>query len=133
VENQIVRFENHDEVRIINDSKLGVLFCATDVCTLLGYKNSRSALKYHCETAGVESFYVSHASGKKLAKFITEMNLYSLIIHSKLPAAKKFQQWVFEEVLPSIRRNGFYADTEQKLTSLSLLRFTLICVKHSAQ
>jgi prophage antirepressor-like protein len=119
MENQIVRFENRDDVRVIKDENLGVLFCAKDVCTLLGYTNSRSALAYHCDKAGVELFYILTKGGNKKTSFITEANLYSLIIHSKLKGAKIFQQWVFEEVLPSIRKTGFYVDTTQQLTQLT--------------
>jgi len=119
MKNQIVRFENRDDIRVINDSELGVLFCAKDVCNVLGYANSRKAIADNCNQSGVTASYISYPSGKKLATFINEANLYRLTMRSKLKGAVKFQDWIAEEILPSIRKNGFYADTTQKLTNLS--------------
>lgn len=84
------------------------LFCGKDVCTILGYANTKDALARH--TNGVVKRYpIQDSLGRtQEAVFIAEPDLYRLITHSKLPTAEKFERWVFEEVLPSIRKTGAY-------------------------
>ena len=79
-----------------------------DVARALGYKNTRDALSRHVdsEDKGVEN-YDSLGGGQKTV-IINESGFYSLVMGSKLPAARKFKRWVTSEVLPSIRRNGAY-------------------------
>lgn len=85
-----------------------VLFCGRDVATALGYKDSKNALKQHCK--GVAFHHpLETPGGTQQVRFITEGDLYRLIISSKLPTAVKFESWVFDEVLPSIRKHGLYA------------------------
>lgn len=88
------------------------LFCGKDVCVALGYTNPRKAMGDHCKW--VTKCYIPHpqapGSGKTLSvAFIPESDLYRLITHSKLPAAERFEHWVFDEVLPTIRQTGAYA------------------------
>ena len=83
-------------------------FCGSDVCDILGYVNAPDALKKHCKEAGIAKRYISYPSGKKEAIFINEPNLYRLIIKSRKPEAEPFEAWVFEEVLPQIRKTGKY-------------------------
>lgn len=83
-------------------------FGATEAATILGYSNPQKAIRDHCLEAGCTIRSVSYPSGTKRKKFITEGNLYRLITHSHLPSAEKFESWVFDEVLPSIRKNGTY-------------------------
>ena len=90
------------------------LFCATDVCRALGYKNRRDAVRKHCDERGVAKCDTSttnqHGSTYiQQLTFVDESGLYSLIFGSKLKAAKEFKYWVTSEVLPSIRRHGMYA------------------------
>lgn len=88
-----------------------VLFCGRDVATALGYTNTNKAIQDHCK--GVPFRYpLETAGGIQQVRFITEGDLYRLIASSKLPAAKKFESWVFDEVLPTIRRHGMYAIDE---------------------
>ncbi|PEJ67983.1 phage antirepressor [Bacillus wiedmannii] len=83
-------------------------FPATEVAKLLGYTNPHKAVKDHCKQEGVNETLVPTNSGKQVKKFINEPNLYRLIARSKLPQAEQFEKWVFEEVLPSIRKHGAY-------------------------
>lgn len=85
-----------------------VLFCGKDVAKSLGYKNPNKAIGDHCR--GITKRYPIQDSLGRIqeAVFITEPDLYRLITHSKLPTAEKFERWVFEEVLPAIRRTGGY-------------------------
>ena len=98
----------HNSVRLIEDGGQ-ILFCGKDVASILGYTNTTDALKRHCR--GVVKHYpiVDSLGRSQSARFITEPDLYRLITHSKLPEAEKFERWVFEEVIPSIRRHGMYA------------------------
>lgn len=89
-------------------------FPATYVANLLGYANATEAIKRHCKNEGVAFHEVPTTSGVQNKKFINEPNLYRLIVKSKLPQAEQFEKWVFEEVLPSIRKHGAYM-TDQVL------------------
>lgn len=88
-----------------------ILFCGKDVATALGYSNTKDALTRHCKGVG-KHYPLETAGGLQQVRFITEGDLYRLIISSKLPAALKFEAWVFDEVLPTIRRHGMYAYDE---------------------
>ncbi|MCQ6289130.1 BRO family protein, partial [Bacillus cereus] len=85
-------------------------FPAIDVAKTLGYSNPHDAVSKHCKRDGV-AFYevvISEKNQTVEKKFINEPNLYRLIVKSKLPQAEQFEKWVFEEVLPSIRKHGAY-------------------------
>ena len=87
-------------------------FVGKDVAQLLGYKNATKAIQDHVDeedTSFNESLKLSRQSGVWL---INESGLYSLIIGSKLPSARKFKRWVTSEVLPAIRKHGLYAVQE---------------------
>lgn len=91
------------------------LFCLKDVADILDIKNAKSS-RFKLKEAGVHKMYVSHESGKKLTTFINEPNLYRVIFRSNKDEAVIFQDWVFEEVLPQIRKTGSYTQyisTEQ--------------------
>lgn len=93
------------------------LFCGTDVCKALGYKNQSKALNDHCR--GVTKRYLTDNLGRKQqANFLPEGDLYRLITHSKLPSAEKFERWVFDEVLPAIRKSGMYGADPEELERL---------------
>lgn len=83
-----------------------VLFCGSDIAKALGYARPADAISAHCK--GVCVLPTPSAGGVQNTKFITEGDVYRLIAHSKLPGAERFERWVFEEVLPSIRKNGAY-------------------------
>lgn len=100
------------------------LFCGADACKALGYKNQHDALTRHCK--GVVKRYPLTNGGKQQMNFLPEGDLYRLITHSKLPSAEKFERWVFDEVLPAIRKSGMYgadpAELEQLRQNNQLLR-----------
>ena len=106
---QFSTFNFHSNaVRVITDPNQEFWFCGSDVCNILGYVNAPDAMKKHCKEAGIAKRYISHSSGRKEAIFINEPNLYRLIIKSRKPEAEPFEAWVFEEVLPQIRKTGKY-------------------------
>ena len=97
-------------------------FDANSVANVLGYSNPRDAIIRHCKEEGIIIHEVGVTSktrnGVSLKtqmykkKFIDEGNLYRLIIKSKLPSARRFEKWVMDEVLPSIRKHGAYMSEE---------------------
>ena len=84
-------------------------FVAKDAARILGYANPRKAIGDHCKEKGVTFRYPLTKGGVQKLKFINEGNLYRLIVNSTLPAAEEFEEWLFNEVLPSIRRKGYYS------------------------
>lgn len=84
-------------------------FPAIKVAEILGYSNPRKSIRDHTKQKGVTIRSVLSNGGEQNKKFIDEGNLYRLITRSKLPQAEEFEEWVFEEVLPSIRKHGIYA------------------------
>ena len=91
-------------------------FCASDVAKALGYVNPYAAVKRHCrgplmKREGVVQKVNQYGdAGEQVVEisFITEGDVYRLIVHSKLPSAERFEHWVFDEVLPSIRKHGVH-------------------------
>lgn len=96
------------QVRVITDPNQEFWFCGSDVCYILGYKNAPDALAKHCKQGGIAKRYTPTQSGEQEMIFINEPNLYRLIIKSRKPEAEPFETWVFEEVLPQIRKTGKY-------------------------
>lgn len=78
-----------------------------DVCNILGYKDTAKAIKQHCK-GGAKYHPLSTRGGKQNARIINEPDLYRLIGGSTLPAAQRFEAWIYEEVLPQIRKTGAY-------------------------
>ena len=107
MENNIQVFENSEfgSVRTIEEDGK-VLFCGSDVAKALGYSNPRKALSDHCK--GVTKRYAPTSGGEQEMSFIPEGDVYRLITSSKLPSAEKFEKWVFDEVLPTVRKHGAY-------------------------
>lgn len=87
-----------------------VLFCAKDVAVNLGYGNTREAIQKHCK--GVVKRDALTSGGMQEMAFISEPDVYRLIMRSKLPAAQRFEHWIMEEILPTIRKHGIYATGE---------------------
>jgi len=108
---QIFNFEG-SEVRTleINDEPY---FVGKDAAKILGYKNPQKALRDHVdqEDKGVNETFTP--GGRQSMTIINESGLYSLILSSKLPRAKKFKHWVTSKVLPAIRKHGAYMTDEK--------------------
>lgn len=116
---QIFKKEDFGEIRTIEENGK-VLFCGSDIARALGYADTAKAIKLHCKEDGWAFCPVTDSLGREQqAKFINEGNVYRLITHSKLPTAQKFESWVFDEILPSIRKHGAYMtdDTLEKALS----------------
>lgn len=118
-------------VRIHVDDQGNPWFCLKDVCDSLGITNSRDVLK-RLNQKGVVSSDTNTIKGIQALTFIDEPNLYRVIFRSDKPEAVKFQDWVFEDVLPSIRKTGQYrvatrqkAHVQQQILEQILLRNTM--------
>lgn len=106
---EIFKNEEFGEIRtlLINDNPY---FCANDVAKALGYAKPNNAILTHCRATLKRGIPIS---GKiQDVNFIPEGDIYRLIMKSKLPSAEKFESWVVEEVLPSIRKHGAYMTNE---------------------
>ncbi len=109
--NEMKIFENSEfgSVRTVeNEGK--TYFVAIDVARALGYVETAKAIRTHCK--GVSEMDIPTSGGIQKMKIIPEGDIYRLVIKSKLPSADKFEKWVFDEVLPSIRKHGMYAVDE---------------------
>ena len=109
----------HVEIRIFEHQEFGSVrtitedgktyFCGVDVAKALGYTNPRKAVRDHTRCGTKRSIPHPQAPDKTMEMtFVPEGDLYRLIMHSKLPSAERFESWVFDEVLPAIRRHGAY-------------------------
>jgi prophage antirepressor-like protein len=125
--NELKIFESPSfgQVRTVEENGK-VLFCGADIAKALGYGNGPDALQRHCRA--IVKRYTPISGKMQEINFIPEGDVYRLITHSKLPTAEQFERWVFDEVLPDIRRTGMYAtpDTVDKLladpdTAITLL------------
>lgn len=86
-------------------------FVANDIAKALGYANPSKATNDHCKHSIIE--WGNDSLGRRQQfKFVPEGDLYRLISHSKLPSAEKFESWIFDDVIPSIRKYGMYATDE---------------------
>lgn len=115
MDNMVKTFVNEEfgSVRTIEENGR-VMFCGKDVALALGYSDTNNAIKTHCKKDGVVIHHPIDSMGRKQgAKFISEGNLYCLISHSRLPSAEKFESWIFDDVLPTIRRTGGYVSNEE--------------------
>lgn len=105
-----------NELQIFNSGEFGEIrtieidgkpyFVGTDIAKALGYNNPRDAVLRHCK--GVVKRDTPTSSGIQSMSYINEGDLYRLIMKSKLPSAEKFESWVMDEVLPTIRKTGSY-------------------------
>lgn len=116
---QIKTTKNNNELMLFNNEEFGEIrtvtinekihFIATDIAKALGYSNPNDAIKKHCRwVAKCEVPHPQSKSKTMQVNAIPEGDMYRLIARSELPSAEKFESWVFDEVLPSIRKNGGY-------------------------
>lgn len=115
---QIFSNEEFGEVRTITrDNK--TYFAGSDVAKALGYAIPHKAVQTHCK--GVLKWNIPTNSGNQDVLFITEGDIYRLIMKSKLPSAERFESWVMDEVLPSIRKTGSYNKPMTTMEKIQLL------------
>ncbi len=112
MENKIKIFENDEfgQIRTLKEESGKVVFCGSDVAKALGYRNVSDALVRHCK--GIVKHDTLTNGGVQAISYITEGDVYRLVAHSRLPGAAKFESWIFDEVLPTIRRTGGYVANE---------------------
>ena len=122
--NEIQIFENarFGQVRTLDENGK-TLFCGSDVAKALGYSNAPDALRRHCK--GIVKRDTPTNSGVQQMSFIPEGDIYRLAAKSELPGADEFERWIFDEVLPSIRKHGGYL-TPEKVEEALLNPDTLI-------
>lgn len=111
--NDLEIFKNEDfgEIRTVRiDGE--PYFVGKDVAEVLGYSNTRDALNKRVDEEDKGVANCDTLGGSQEMTIINESGLYSLVLSSKLPTAKKFKHWVTSEVLPSIRKHGVYAVDE---------------------
>ena len=115
-----------NEIQVFNNPAFGeltttisengrMLFKANDVARTLGYSNVQQAIRVHCKGVLEISTPTKNQYGAVFmqpTKFIGESDVYRLVMRSKLPEAEKFQDWVVEDILPTIRRHGAYMTDE---------------------
>jgi prophage antirepressor-like protein len=121
-----------NEIKIFNHAEFGEIravsinnepwFVGKDVAQVLGYSNPRDALSKHVEAEDKNTVaFRDGTSGNPNQTIINESGLYSLILSSKLPGAKKFKRWVTSEVLPSIRKHGGYIAGQEEMSGEELM------------
>ena len=119
-----------NEMQIFNDPEFGSVrtleidgkpyFVANDIAKALGYAKPQNAIATHCKDALKQGIGVQtglKADGTPAIQtvdmlIIPEGDIYRLIVKSQLPSAERFESWVFDKVLPSIRKHGMYAEDE---------------------
>ena len=118
--NKLQIFNNPDfgEVRTLEENGK-VLFCGSDVAKALGYAKPQNAIAIHCK--GALKRGIPTSGGIQEMSFIPESDLYRLVFSSKLPNAERFTDWVTEEVLPSIRKNGGYIAGQEQMSPEELM------------
>lgn len=128
--NELKAFNNPDfgEVRTLEEDGK-VLFCASDVAVALGYAKPRNAIATHCK--GALKRGILTAGGNQEMTFIPEGDVYRLIAKSKLPGAERFENWVFDEVLPSIRKTGGYIAGQETMTADELMAKALMVARET--
>lgn len=126
-----------NELQIFNSPEFGDIrtveidgkpyFVANDVARALGYVETAKAIRTHCK--GVSEMDIPSKGGIQCMKVIPEGDIYRLIVRSKLPSAEKFETWVFDEVIPSIRKNGGYILGQETLSDEELMAKTILVAK----
>lgn len=125
----ITIFENKEFGRVrtvLVDNK--PYFVANDVAKSLGYKRPADAITAHCK-GSVKYRYLTEGGEQEL-KIIPEGDVYRLVVKSKLPSAEKFESWVFDEVLPSIRKNGGYIAGQETMSDDELMAKALMVAQN---
>lgn len=112
MDNMVKTFVNEEfgSVRTIEENGK-ILFCGSDVAKALGYRRPKDAINAHCKGA-VKRRLLTNGGAQEM-KMISEGDVYRLISHSRLPSAEKFESWIFDDILPTIRRTGGYVSNEE--------------------
>ena len=125
------------ELRVTRNEKGELLFCLKDVCDSLGLQVSATAKRLgtcSLSTTKVSNEIISHGSATGVSRdidmlFVTEPDLYRCIFNSRKPTARKFQDWVFNEVLPSLRKTGAYVVAKEEDSEEDIIARGLVAAK----
>lgn len=116
-----------NEVRVVEQDG-EALFVAADVAKALGYAKPENAIARHCKRATT-----TPKQGGGFYSVIREPDVYRLIVKSKMPSAERFEAWVFEEVLPAIRKTGEYSLKAKPTTALDVVEGMVAALKEQDQ
>lgn len=108
-------------------------FIAKDVATALGYSNTRDAIAKHVDDDDKNTVVIRDGKGNPNQTIINESGLYSLVLSSKLPTAKKFKHWITSEVLPAIRKTGGYIANAETMTDAEIMSKALLIAKQTIE
>ena len=111
-------FNSHLGIKLNSyiDDQCNVWFQAKQVVQVLGYKNTVDAIKRHVsESNKIKKVHQRETRGCTFTFYINEPGFYELVFRSRLPAAKMLRQWVFSEVLPAIRKFGYFNMFKSKI------------------
>jgi len=104
-----------------------------DIATALGYTNTRKALNDHVDDEDKGVTKCDTLGGAQEMTIINESGLYSLVLSSKLPTAKKFKHWITSEVLPAIRKTGGYIANAETMTDAEIMSKALMIAKQTIE
>ena len=123
-----------NELQIFNNAEFGQIrtvtkedktyFIGNDVAKALGYTETAKAIRTHCK--GVSEMDIPTNGGIQKVKVITEGDIYRLVIKSQLPKAEEFESWIFDNVLPSIRKSGGYIAGQEEMSDSELMAKALL-------
>ena len=97
------------------DKKQNIFFIGKDVAKILGYKDTNQAIRKHVDEEDKFKGAVETTGGLQQTFYINESGFYSLVLSSKLETAKRFKRWVTSEVLPAIRKYGYYKTFDTRI------------------
>lgn len=125
-----------NKIQIFNNPEFGEIrtttinnepwFVGKDVAQVLGYRETAKAIREHVDTDDKGVSKMDTPGGMQEMTIINESGLYSLILSSKLPGAKKFKHWVTSEVLPSLRKHGGYIAGQEEMSDTELMAKALL-------
>lgn len=132
-----------NELQIFNNEEFGSVrttiingepyFIGKDVATILGYSNPRDAISKHVDDEDKGVAKCDTLGGVQDLTVINESGMYSLVLSSKLPAAKKFKRWITSEVIPSIRKNGGYIAGQETMSDEELMAKAILVAQRKIE
>lgn len=130
--NELMIFDNpkFGNIRTIEEDG-GVLFCGSDAARALGYKRPKDAIAAHCKGAVKRRTHTE--GGEQEMVFVREGDIYRLAARSKLPGADEFERWIFDEVIPSVRKSGGYIKGQENMTPQELMAAALLMAQKTIE
>lgn len=132
-----------NELKVFNSPEFGQVrtfdkdgepwFVGKDVAIILGYERTADAIRAHVDEDDKGVGEIQTPGGKQKIVIINESGLYSLVLSSKLPTAKKFKHWITSEVLPAIRKTGGYIANVETMTDAEIMSKALLIAKQTIE